>query len=248
MDDIIKAGRRLLHANWETLEPAGNDQKKGLPYPPQEDPVPEGARVVKLVPAGDLSLGAGRLIDAMAGRKSRRAFEDGPLTLEELSFLCWAAEGVRELKPKVSFRVVPSGGARHPLDLYVFAARVSGVEPGLYRYLPIEHALVLERAGDDSERLDAALRGQYWKAAAVFIWAAVPYRSEWRYSVVAAKLVALDAGHSCQNLYLAAEGIGCGTCAIGAYAQEKLDAYLGLDGEERFAIYAAPVGKRRADA
>jgi SagB-type dehydrogenase family enzyme len=127
--------------------------------------------------------------------------------------------------------------------LYIFAARVDGLGPGLYRYLPLEHSLVVQRGGDDSPRLDEALSGQYWNAAAVFIWAAVPYRSEWRYGPAAHKLVALDAGHSCQNLYLACESLGCGTCAIGAYNQEKLDAYLGLDGVERFAIYAAPVGR-----
>jgi len=75
------------------------------------------------------------------------------------------------------------------------------------------------------------------------IWAAVPYRSEWRYGKAADKLVALDAGHSCQNLYLACESLGLGTCAIGAYDQDKLDAYLGLDGEDMFALYAAPVGR-----
>ena len=77
----------------------------------------------------------------------------------------------------------------------------------------------------------------------VFIWAAVPYRSEWRYHTAAAKLVALDAGHICQNLYIGAGAIGAGTCAIGAYDQDKMNQLLGLDGEDEFAIYLAPVGK-----
>jgi len=77
----------------------------------------------------------------------------------------------------------------------------------------------------------------------VFIWTTIPYRMEWRYSVVSHKIIALDAGHVCQNLYLACESIGCGTCAIGAYDQEKMDRFLGVDGEEEFAIYAAPVGR-----
>ena len=53
----------------------------------------------------------------------------------------------------------------------------------------------------------------------------------------------LDAGHVCQNLYLACESLGLGTCAIGAYSQEKLDAFLGLDGQEEFAVYLSPVGR-----
>jgi SagB-type dehydrogenase family enzyme len=66
---------------------------------------------------------------------------------------------------------------------------------------------------------------------------------EWRYDVAAHKVIALDAGHVCQNLYLACEAVDAGTCAIGAYDQEELDDLLGVDGIEEFAIYLAPVGK-----
>lgn len=183
------------------------------------------------------------LYDLLHSRKSRRTYSTVPLALEELSYLLWAVEGVRENRGKFSFRTTPSGGARHPLDIYVFAHKIQGLNVGLYRYLPVEHQLVLERQGDDSEALNEALNGQFWDAACIVIWAAVPYRSEWRYGKAADKLVALDAGHSCQNLYLACESLGLGTCAIGAYDQEKLDAYLGLDGEDMFALYAAPVGR-----
>ena len=77
----------------------------------------------------------------------------------------------------------------------------------------------------------------------IFVWTALPERMAWRYSFAAAKLLALDAGHVCQNLYLACEAIACGTCAIGAYDQAKMDAFLGLDGRLEFAVYMAPVGK-----
>lgn len=243
MEERIRLGRNFLKANWESLDVAGCDQARGLPPPLQEESPPAGAKVVSLVPADELRCGSARLIDLIRSRKSRRKYGSAALSLEELSFLVWAAQGIRERKAKYSLRTVPSGGARHPFDLCVFVARVEGLETGLYRYLPFEHSLVLLRSGDDSSDLDRALLGQYWNAAAVFFWAAVPYRTEWRYSVVAHKLIALDAGHSCQNLYLASEALGCGTCAIGAYDQAKLDAYLGLDGEERFAVYAAPLGK-----
>jgi len=179
----------------------------------------------------------------LKSRKSRRVFEVAPLSLAELSYLLWSCEGVRENRGKFSFRTTPSGGARHPLDLYVSARSIDGLKPGLYRYLPLEHSLVLEREGDDSESLNEALMDQLRNSSCVILWAAVPYRSEWRYGKAADKLVALDAGHSCQNLYLACEALGLGTCAVGAYDQKKLDAYLGLDGEDMFAMYAAPVGR-----
>lgn len=77
----------------------------------------------------------------------------------------------------------------------------------------------------------------------VFVWATVPYRMEWRYRQAAHRVILIDAGHVCQNLYLACEAIGAGTCAVAAYDQEALDALLQLDGEEQFALYLAPVGK-----
>ncbi len=246
-------GRWFLKSNWHLVKSGQSDQSRGVPPPPQEEPPAPEDCVITLPPPAptgtpDMKKVMPRslpeaLYQLLASRKSRRKFTEESLSLEELSFLLWAVEGVKENKGKYSFRTTPSGGARHPLDIYVFAHRVQGLNPGLYRYLPVEHQLVLERQGDDFNSLDEALNGQFWNAACYFIWAAVPYRSEWRYGKAADKLVALDAGHSCQNLYLACEALGLGTCAIGAYDQERLDAWLGLDGEDMFALYAAPVGR-----
>ncbi|HOH05054.1 MAG TPA: SagB/ThcOx family dehydrogenase [Rectinema sp.] len=265
-------GSWFLKSNWHLVKTGQSDQSKGVPVPPQEEPPAPEDCVIDLPPPDsilksygenqrqksesrsdmdmksrekvipELSERAAVLYHLLNNRKSRRKYTEEPLAIEELSYLLWAIEGVKENRGKFSFRTTPSGGARHPLDVYIFAHKVEGLNVGLYRYLPVEHELVLERQGDDSVALDEALNGQFWNAACVVMWAAVPYRSEWRYGKAAYKLVALDTGHSCQNLYLACESLGLGTCAIGAYDQERLDAYLGLDGEEMFAIYAAPVG------
>lgn len=96
-----------------------------------------------------------------------------------------------------------------------------------------------------SEKITIASFGQSCpgKSAVTFIWAAIPYRMEWRYGLSAHKVIALDAGHVCQNLYLASESIDAGVCAIAAYHQEEMDELLKLDGEEEFTIYIASVGK-----
>ncbi len=140
---------------------------------------------------------------------------------------------------------MPSGGARHPFETYLFANRVEGLEPGLYRYLPLEHKLYLvDRRAGLVDEVNGATYGQYVPdSAVVFIWTVLPYRTEWRYTFLAPKIIAQDSGHLCQNLYLASEAIGAGTCAIGAYDQVKMDAVLGVDGEDEFTIYVAPVGK-----
>jgi SagB-type dehydrogenase family enzyme len=84
---------------------------------------------------------------------------------------------------------------------------------------------------------------QMENAAVVFVWAAIPYRSEWRSGTYAYKFIALDAGHICQNLYLAVEAIHAGTCAIAAYDQNAIDKLIGVNGKDEFAIYLATVGK-----
>jgi SagB-type dehydrogenase family enzyme len=239
-----RTGRGFLKARWHLMDGLVTDQARGVPAPPQQKPVPEGARLVDLIPPGSLSLGGMSLRDAILGRESRRKYSSLPLSLEELSFLLFSAQGVRRRRSAYSFRTVPSGGARHALETYLYAARVTTLPEGLYRYLPLDNRLCLVSAREGlAAEVDAALLGQYWNSAAVFIWTAVPYRMEWRYSVVSPKIIALDAGHACQNLYLACEAIGCGTCAIGAYDQEGTDRLLGVDGEEELALYAATVGK-----
>jgi SagB-type dehydrogenase family enzyme len=179
---------------------------------------------------------------------SRRKYTDESLTIQELAYLLWATQGVRKVTMggKGSLRTVPSSGARNPFETYLAIHRVHGIEPGLYRYLPFEHKLVHLFADEGlAEKLGELAMDQPFvgQAAACFIWSAVPYREEWRYGTQAAKGILLDAGHVCQNLYLACESIGCGTCAIAAYRQEELDRFLGLDGEDELVVYLAPVGK-----
>jgi len=231
------------------MEGVESDQQKKVPPPPLQQPYPEDAELIDLVPPEELSVGKRPLIDVIKSRMSRRQFSNEPLTMEELSFLLWATQGVRKVpENKVNtLRTVPSAGARHPFETYLVINRVKGLHSGLYRYLPLNHK-IYRFLGVDSEflqRLTEATLGQGFisRGAVVFVWTIVPYRAEWRYLIWAHKAIALDAGHVCQNLYLACEAIGVGTCAVAAYDQKKMDTLLGVDGREEFTIYIAPVGK-----
>ena len=93
-------------------------------------------------------------------------------------------------------------------------------------------------------RITEGLFRQRFGAPVIFLWSVIPYRTEWRYAYESDKVIAIDAGHLCQNLYFACEALDCGTCAVGAYDQKTLDSALGLDGTDEFVIYCAPVGKR----
>lgn len=238
--DFLKAD---LWAEWEHTATA---QKRGEPHPPLQKAYPPEASLVSLTPPEEMTVGRIELHALISQRRSHRRFTAESLSLEELSFLLWATQGVRQVSADgvKTFRTVPSAGARHPFETYLVVSRVEGLAAGLYRYLALDHKLCLLRpdAGLGDE-VKAGCEDFVAESAVLFIWTALPYRTEWRYDLVAPKLIALDAGHVCQNLYLAAQAIGAGTCAIGYYKQAAMDRLVGVDGLEEFVIYAAPVGK-----
>ena len=222
-------------------------QNRGLDPPPLEKPYPREALLIPLVSPQDWTrIGDISVREAIAARKSHRAFRGEPLSLEELSYLLWATQGLRRTASILGARTVPSAGCRHAFETYLAIFHVPGLPKALYRYLPLEHALVEVTRRDGLEELVqwAALgQGFVAKGAVTFLWTAIPARMEWRYGDASYKVIALDAGHVCQNLYLACEGIGAGTCAVAAYDQEASDTLLGVDGEDEFTVYMAPVGK-----
>ena len=224
------------------------DQSRGLDAPPVEKPYSTAALRLDLVKPGEWSNIPGvDLATAIGNRKSRRVYRQEPLTMEELSFLLWATQGMRgkAVGDRV-YRTVPSAGCRHAFETYLAVLDVEGLDSAIYRYLPLSHQLLFEFPVDGlADKLVQSVLGQAFagKAALVFIWTAIPYRMEWRYGMAAHKVIAVDAGHVCQNLYLACEAVGAGTCAIAAYDQEAVDRLVGVDGEDEFAVYLAPVGK-----
>ena len=227
---------------------SNTDQNKGVEKPPIEKPCSADAWKIDLVRPQDWKdIQEFDLVSAIGGRRSRRQYKEEPLSLEEISFLLWATQGIRG-KPFAgnAFRTVPSAGCRHAFETYLAIFNIQGLQEGIYRYLPVSHQLLWEFSPHDLPgKIAAAAFGQAFagRAAITFLWTAIPYRMEWRYGLAAHKVIAIDAGHVCQNLYLACEAIGAGTCAIAAYDQQAADALLRVDGEEEFVLYMAPVGK-----
>jgi len=225
-----------------------SDQRKDIPAPPLQKRFDAKAEKTVALPAPTRDVMAVHdLFTVIGQRQSRRAYASTPLSREQLSFLLWATQGVHiaNTEKNCSRRTVPSAGSRHPYETYVHVARVDGVEPGLYRYLPLTHELLLlGRRPSLREELYVLTDREEWAADApvVLLWSCIPYRGEWRYYTMAHKSMLLDAGHIGQNLYLAAEAMGCGACTLGGYWQEGADRFCGVDGEDEYVVYLASVG------
>ncbi len=222
-----------------------SDSKKGVAMPEAQKSA-FGCKLIEL-PEIDRSKFTISLQEAIARRRSRRKFSQEALTIDELSFLLWATQGVTDGDVD-AHRAVPSAGARHPFESYLVIRRVDGINPGVYRYLPLNHKLCL--VSDSKDAADKLAKScfevngaQMYSAAVIFAWTTIPYRSEWRYGSYAYKGIAIDVGHLCQNLYLGVEAVGCGVCAIAVYDQNSVDQLIGVDGKDEFTIYLATVGK-----
>jgi SagB-type dehydrogenase family enzyme len=225
-----------------------SDQQRGLPQPPLEVPWDHAAEAVDMPRREDVAFDKVDLVDALLKRESLREYAAAPLSFEDLCVLLMCTTGVRRVVPGVAtFRAAPSAGARHALETYVLASRVEGLDPGLYRFLAIERKIlkVSTAPGLLDQFTDACLGQSFVRSsAALFLWVAEVYRMTYRYGQRGYRYLYLDAGHVCQNLYLAAEAVGAGVCAIGAYDDQRVDELLGVSGKDQFAIYLAAVGKK----
>ena len=184
---------------------------------------------------------------ALANRRSRRQFQDTALSVEQLSQILWAAYGVTLPLPhpglRGGLRTTPSAGALYPLEIYVVIGNVAGLEAGVFRYISEEHKLVRTLARDVRAELSAAALGQRMiqDAPATLVFTAVFSRMTGRYGQRGRRYVYMEIGHSAQNVYLQAEALGLGTCAIGAFVDNRVRQLLQLPADEE-PLYIMPIG------
>jgi SagB-type dehydrogenase family enzyme len=236
------------------------DIAKGIPQPPLEKPYAEGTRRIALPPITCDSAPKADFFTCTLNRCSRRNYTDEPLSLFELAFLLWCTQGVKKVigghrryikdgSGRNMLRPVAVGGSVNAYETYLAINTVSGVDTGIWRYLPLSHELLfLKTEFTLKEKLVDIFtnpsQDQHYTANAgvVFFWTCLPYRGEWRYKHTAHKGMLLDVGHISQNLYLATEAIECGCCAIGGYSQNKVDELIDVDGYDEFTVLCASVG------
>lgn len=245
MEKFIRS-RDLMKSTFS--EDYESDQQKLLPQPPLQKPYDVDYQLIDLPKVDKKIITKPDIYDCILDRKSYREYKNDALTLEELSYLLWMTQGVKEIRGDnyAAIRPVPSAGARHPFETYLSINNVDKLKKGIYRYLALEHKLILLKEEDDLyTKLTNGTNGQKFAGSAPvnFIWSCIPYRGEWRYTDRAYRVMLIDAGHIGHALYIACETIGLGTCAIAAYDQQLMDELIDVDGEDEFVVYMSPVGK-----
>jgi SagB-type dehydrogenase family enzyme len=183
----------------------------------------------------------------LEGRRSRREYAPGSLSLSTVGQLLWAAQG--RTHPE-GFRTAPSAGATYPLELHLVVAEggVPDLPAGRYRYRPETHDLVFESPEPRQGALEAAAGGQSWLAAAPIdvVIAGREERTAREYGDRAGDLyVPMEAGHAGQNLHLQVEALGLATVTVGGFEDDAVAEAMGLEGARPLAIY--PVGRRQSD-
>lgn len=247
MKEKIDAGRKFTRL---IIEDYDSDQELKKPQPPLVKAPVSDVRIKLPKNYEDLPMEKD-FVKILYNRKSSRIYTREKMDLLTLSFLIWAQQGVKGIRGNnyATIRTVPSGGARHPFELYPLIMSVEGLEPGLYHYLPLEHELeLLEPLNvsdeDVQKKINDTLCGQIWglKSNVIFYYSIIPYRGEWRYAFDAHRPMMIDAGHITENLYLACSALGLGTCANAAVDPELASEMFGLDGVEEYIFYCANVG------
>ena len=182
------------------------------------------------------------LEETLATRRSVRSYSVQALSLEQLSQLLWAAQGVTS---EQGFRTAPSAGALYPLEVYAVVGRVEGLGVGVYKYLPSEHRLQKVQSGDQREALaKAALSQSPVRDAAVdLVITAVYERTMRKYGERGRRYVHIEVGHVGQNICLQATAFGLGACTVGAFSDEQVKKTLALPTEEE-PLYILSVGHR----
>ena len=183
--------------------------------------------------------------EALFTRRSVRGFSAGPLALQDVAQLLWAAQGITGTSAR-GLRTAPSAGALYPLEVALVSGEVSGLSPGVYRYLPRAHALRPALKGDMRAKLAAAALNQVWiaEAACVLVLAAISRRTARKYGARGKRYVHMEVGHVGQNVYLQARALGLGTTMVGAFRDAKVQQVLGFE-EDEAPLGLLPIGRLR---
>ena len=234
---------RYVRGNWSS-----DRLRSLLPKTPQPKIFKTVRGAKKLLPSSTFP--DSEFIRALMARKTHREFSKEKVTLQNVSdllSLVWGVTGYLRspMFGKLLHKTSPSGGARHPGEVYLMALRVKGLRPGLYHYHPARHQLttIITNITRNTAWRYCAYQGYVRNAAALFLMTAVFPRTMWKYRHARAyRVVLLDAGHLCQTFCLVATWLGLGPFCTAALKDTLIEKDLGIDGIRESVLYVAGVG------
>jgi len=222
----------------------------------KHQPVPEATKRYPKAPHVSLPAAQteGEFPRTLLSRRTWRDFSQDAISIAQLATLLRLTTGVQSWLTipalgRAPLKTSPSGGARHPTELYVLALNVKGLARGLYHYNSVAHQLERLRRGAARGEVTRILPGQWWyePAAALVLFTAVFPRTQWKYHASRAyRAVLLEVGHVCQTFLLTATWLGLAPFCTMALADSYAEKFLGVDGVTESVIYAAGVGVRPA--
>lgn len=195
-----------------------------------------------------------RFDELARGRETARAFRPGPVGLDQLAKVLHYSYGVTRDNEGTPFprpfRVIPSGGALYPLEIYLYANRVKGLAPGLFHYDPEDSCLDALRSVDEPDVIAGMLmQSDLARDAAVVVFvSAVFFRSTFKYGDRGYRFALLEAGHLAQNAMLTAADLGLASAPIGGFADRDVDRYLRFDGITESTVYVLLLGQAADEA
>ncbi len=214
-----------------------SDESGAIPLP---EPSPE--------PLNAIGLG-----EALSKRRSTREFGEDPVPLRDLSALLTAGRPTRpETHADIPatgnvFKTSPSGGARHPTEVYVYARNVEDLDRGIYHYDGFRHGLIPLDGKIDDDELVALSGDQEWtrNAGALLIYTSVIERNQWKYPVSRTyRVLLMDVGHLSQTVYLLATALGLNVTFTAALRDELVEDLLGCDPASELVLGMSVVGTR----
>lgn len=189
------------------------------------------------------------LAEAMLERRTPQNLVAPVLTMTELATLLYSCAGqnrsAKEAQADRPFRVVPSGGALYPLEVYVHCRTVTGLDAAIYHYDPLEHGLRLHVPGDQTEQLSKIMVQPDLPVdtSVQVIFTMIPARLVLKYGNRGYRFALMEAGHAAQNAIIASRGMGYDALPVGGYRDEELERLLGIDGVNHVVAYMTFVGK-----
>ena len=182
---------------------------------------------------GDMSLE-----ETILRRRSIRSFGPKELSLDEISQILWATQGITDKRR--GFRAAPSAGALYPLEIYLIK------KDGVFHYNIENHSLKKDKSDDVRSEIVRAAWGQSFIAQAPvsIIICAVRSRVTSRYGARGNRYVDIEVGHAAENLHLQAVALGLASVPIGAFTDSEVKQILDLP-RNTDPIYIIPVGYAR---